>query len=229
MRPGSVQVSRRARPGRRHLVQQRRPLRPADHRRGPGGRGGAAQREHVQRERGALPRLPAVLPGPARHPRPPRGGPPSSRAAAREGPGQHPGRQHLPGQRPAWGHRAVLRLPHRAVLLRHPLPVHLGAHPGRRTAARPLRRRRRVVPHPVLPRPRRTHALPGRQGVGDPQPGDRGQLRGGADRAEPPRRGGRVHRPDRDRRPTSPTCSRSRTLGRSGAGPPSRSPRTSCG
>ena len=126
-------------------------------------------------------------------------------------PRQDPRRQHLRGQRHSRRHRGLADRSHRPVLLRHALPLPLGAHRRRGAAAQPaVGRRPAVLRDALLPGAGHRHRVHRRQAFGDPQTGRRQgfheelTILNHDEKPSTARCGWR-------RTPTSPTCSRSRT------------------
>ena len=108
-------------------------------------------------------------------------------------------------------HRGVAHRPDRAVLVRHAVPLPLGADHRRRAPQRALHRRPAVLRDPLLPRPGHRHRLHRRQALGDP-PARRGRrFPRGARRSSTTTRSPSTSRCASRRAATSPTCSRSRT------------------
>ena len=128
--------------------------------------------------------------------------------------GQDPRRQHVRRQRRARRHRGVADRPDRAVLVRHPLPLEVGAHRERRAAQRALHRRPAVLRDALLPRAGHGNRLRRREALGDPRARRRRRLPRRAHDPQPRRRAGRPRRSASRPAATSPTCSRSRTRSR---------------
>ncbi len=114
-------------------------------------------------------------------------------------PHQDPRRQHLRRQRRARRHRGVAHRPDRALLLRHALPLEVGADGERPAAERALDGRPALLRDPLLPRAGDRHRLHRREALGDPPPHRRQRLSRGADDPEPRREARRTHRPGRRR------------------------------
>ena len=108
-------------------------------------------------------------------------------------------------------HRGVADRPDRAVLLRHPVPLEVGAHRQRPAAQPAVGRRPAVLRDPVLPGAGHRDRLHRRQAVGHPPARRRRRLPRGAHDPQPRREGRSTWRCASRRPPTSPTCSRSRT------------------
>ena len=102
-----------------------------------------------------------------------------------------PRRQHLRRQRRARRHRGVAHRPDRPVLVRHALPVDVGADRERRAAERALDGRPAVLRDALLPRARDRHGLRRREALGDPPARGRRRLPRGADDPQPRREAGR--------------------------------------
>ena len=115
--------------------------------------------------------------------------PPATRGGSHERRGQDPRRQHLRRQRRPRRHRGVADRSDRAVLLRHPVPLEVGAH-RRRPAPQPaVGRRPAVLRDPVLPGAGHRHRLHRRQAVGHPPARRRRRLPRGAHDPQPRREG----------------------------------------
>ena len=192
---GDVTVSHddargRLRDQRRHRHVRRDPLRPHERH----GRRAARRRRH--RGQGH-PAHRAAAPVPRRERGAPPSHPPATRGGSHERRGQDPRRQHLRRERRGRGHRGLAHGSHRAVRLRHPLPLQVGAHRGRPAAQPAVGGRSAVLRDPVLPRAGHRDRLHRRQAVGDP-PARRGRgLPRGAHDPQPrrdARRPGGAHR-----------------------------------
>ena len=110
---------------------------------------------------------------------------------------QDPRRQHVRGQRRARRHRGVPHRPDRPLLVRHALPLEVGADDQRRADEPALGRRPPVLRVALLPRARHRDRLHRREAVGDPAARGRQRLPRGADDSQPCRRAGRPERPAR--------------------------------
>ena len=149
--------------------------------------GGAAARRDGRRGRLRAARaLPAALPRPG--PRERSGAADSARRKRERRPRQDPRRQHLRRQRRARRHRGVAHRPDRALLVRHPLPLEVGADGERRAAEPALGRRPAVLRDALLPRAGHRDGLRRREAVGDPPARGRRRLPRGADDPQPRRR-----------------------------------------
>ena len=114
-------------------------------------------------------------------------------------PRQDPGRQHVRGQRLPRRHRGVTDRPNRAFLLRHALPLALGADGQRSAADAALDRRPPVFRDALLPRTGDRHGLRRFETLVDSAPRRRQRLPRGVDDPEPRREACRPDDPNRRR------------------------------
>ena len=116
------------------------------------GRAAARRRSTLEGDSRLLVLFQRLLPGPPPH------GPPlahdSEEHAMSDGARQDPRRQHVRRQRRARRHRGVADRPDRPLLVRHALPVEVGADDRRPAAERALGRRPAVLRDALLPRAR---------------------------------------------------------------------------
>ncbi len=105
-----------------------------------------------------------------------------------------PRRQHLRRQQRERRHRGVADRSHRSLLVRHPLPLEVGADRQRAAAQSALGRRPAVLRDALLPRAGHGHRLHRRQALGDPATGRRERLPRGAHDPQPRREAGEPRR-----------------------------------
>ena len=111
--------------------------------------------------------------------------------------GQDPGRQHVRRVRRARRRGGLADRADGSLLVRHAVPVEVGADDRRAEAELPVDRRPPVLPVAVLPGARDRHGLHRRQAVGHPRTLGGRRVPRGADGPQPRERAGRAHDPDR--------------------------------